>query len=232
MKISVVMPTYNEEKYIKKCLDSLKDQDYKNYELIVVLNNCTDNTGSIVKKYKGIRIVEEKKKGVTYARQKGTLLATGEVIASVDADSFYPKNWLSQIACNFKKDNILGLYGPVYLESDSLFLRFMARYVYTLFLRISSFLGKDNAAGINFAFRKDLYDKVNGYTLNLRSAEDIDLANKIGKFGKIKFDRELVVFTSDRKFKGRFFKSLFYHSKNYIRMFLLKKKPKEMIDIR
>lgn len=233
MKISVVIPAYNEEKYIKECLDSLTRQSFKNYEIIVSLNNCTDGTEDIVRKYKGVKIVKEEKKGVTYARQTGTNMASGEIIVSCDADSYYPSDWLSCIDLNFKHNkDISGLYGPVYLEGDSIVLKVVAKYIYTAFLRVSRIFGNDNVAGINFAFRKSVFDKVGGYTLGLKSAEDIDLAEKIRKFGKIKFDRKLIVFTSDRKFKGRFFKSLFHHSKNYIRVFLLRKKPEDMTDIR
>lgn len=233
MKISVVIPAYNEEKYIGRCLDSLLRQDYGDFEIIVSLNSCTDGTEGLVRKYKSVKIVKEERKGVTYARQTGTEQALGEIIASSDADSRYPKDWLNKIASNFQNNkDIVGLYGPVYLESKSLFLKIMAKYAYTVFLKISRLFGKDNVAGINFAFKRDVFNKVGGYTLGLKSAEDIDLAKKIKKFGRIKFDKKLVVYTSDRKFVGRLFKSLVHHSKNYIRVFILKKKPEEMIDIR
>jgi len=233
MKISVIIPAYNEEKYIEKCLDSLIEQNFKDYEIIVILNNCTDNTESIVNGFKNVKIVKEERKGVVYARQAGTLEAKGEIIASADADSLYPKDWLSKIESNFKKDNrIVGLYGPVYLKSESIFLRLITKYLYTLFLYTSKLIGGENVAGINFAFKKDVFDKVNGYNTGLLSAEDIDLAKRIKQFGKIKFSSRLIAYSSDRKFKGRFFKSLFYHLKNYIKVFILKKKPEGMIDIR
>lgn len=233
MKISVVIPAYNEEKYIRKCFDSLKNQDYKDYEIIVSLNVCTDRTEEIARKYKKVKIVKENKKGVTYARQTGTKEAEGEIIASADADSFYPKNWLNQIAFNFKNNKrIAGLYGPIYLKGEPFFLKFMAKYFYTGFLYLSRFIGNDNVAGINFAFRKDIFDRVGGYTMGLESAEDIDLSNKLKKYGDVYFDKKLIVFTSNRKFEGRFFKSLIYHVRNYVNIFLLRKKGENMTDIR
>ena len=57
MKISVIIPAYNEEKYITKCLNSLIEQNYDDFEIIVVLNNCTDNTESIVNGFKNVKIV-------------------------------------------------------------------------------------------------------------------------------------------------------------------------------
>lgn len=233
MKISVIIPAYNEEKYIGNCLDSIINQDFKDYETIVSLNYCTDGTEDIVRMYGSVKIIKEQRKGVTFARQTGTEQALGEIIVSCDADSNYPKDWLSRIALNFEKNkDIVGLYGPVYFEGQSKLLKFIAKYIYTAFLHISRIFRNDNVAGINFAFRKSVFDKVGGYTLGLKSAEDIDLANKIRKFGKIKFDSNLIVYTSDRKFKGRFFKSLFHHTKNYIKVFIFRKKPEEMVDIR
>ena len=64
MKVSVVIPVYNEKKRIKKCLDSLLSQSEKPDEIIVVDNNSTDSTVSIVRKYKGVNLVHEKKQGI------------------------------------------------------------------------------------------------------------------------------------------------------------------------
>ena len=60
--ISVVIPAFNEEKYLPACLEALKKQTFKNYELIVVDNNSTDKTAQIAKKF-GARVVKEKKQG-------------------------------------------------------------------------------------------------------------------------------------------------------------------------
>ena len=63
MKVSVVIPVYNEEKKISNCLNSLMKQDEKPDEIIVVDNNCIDKTISIVKKYATVKIIQEKKTG-------------------------------------------------------------------------------------------------------------------------------------------------------------------------
>lgn len=252
MKISVVIPAYNEEKYIGKCLSSLLNQNFQgDFEIIVCLNACTDKTKEKVLEIKKnlqskferktflkpnvikIRIVEEERKGVGFARQRGTNAALGEIIASADADTEYPPNWLERIVLNFEKNpKVSGLYGPVFIKDGGLGLQILARYIYTSFLCISKIFGNDNVAGMNFAFRKKFFDKVGGYDINLKSAEDIDLAKKLKNFGKIKFDRKLFVFTSARRFKGRFLKSFWHHIKNYLRVFIFKKSPEDFEDIR
>lgn len=233
MKISVVIPAHNEEKYIENCLRSLTDQDYRDYEIIVCLNLCTDRTEEIAKKYKNVNIVKESRKGVAFARQTGSEAASGDIIASADADTVYPNNWLSRIAWNFnKRDKIVGLYGPVEIRESTLFLKIISLYVYTGFLYLSKFFNNDNVAGMNFACRKESFDNIGGYSVNLKSAEDIDLALRIKQYGNIGFDRKLIVYTSDRRFKGRFFESFPHHIRNYYRIFISKKAPEDFKDIR
>lgn len=233
MRISVVIPAHNEEDYIENCVKSLLNQDYEDFEIIVSLNLCTDKTEEIVKKYKAVKIVKEEKKGVTYARQKGSKEASGDILVSADADTIYPNEWLSRIAWNFKnKKEIAAVYGPSVIRGSSLFLKIVSKYVYTWFLYLSKLFNNDNVAGMNFACKKEYFDKIGGYNVVLKSAEDIDLALRLKKYGKIKFDIKLVVYTSDRRFKGRFFESFPHHIKNYYRIFISKKAPEDFKDIR
>ncbi|MBI3955353.1 glycosyltransferase family 2 protein, partial [Candidatus Gottesmanbacteria bacterium] len=94
--ISVVIPVYNEEKYIARCLQSVCNQNFKNYEVIVVDNNCTDKTAKIAAGFK-VKIIREKIQGMTPARERGFREAKSEIIARTDADTIIPNNWLSSI---------------------------------------------------------------------------------------------------------------------------------------
>lgn len=238
MKISVVVPAYNEEKYIRPCIESLVSQDFSDFEIIVSLNSCTDDTEGVVldvaKKHNftNLKIVKENRKGVSYARQAGAENANGEIIASCDADSVYPKNWLSQIVKYFDDSETALFYGSVRMDGGPAYLRFLARYIYTLFLHISRLFGKDNVTGMNFAYRKDLFIKAGGYDLNLKSAEDVFLGQKLKKYGKVVFDSKIFVLTSPRRFQKGFFKFLWFHIKNYWNVFILKKQPSDFVDIR
>jgi glycosyltransferase involved in cell wall biosynthesis len=68
--ISVIIPAFNEEEFLGNCLLSLKKQDFKDFEIIVVDNNSTDKTGEIAKKF-GVILVSEKNQGVAFARNIG-----------------------------------------------------------------------------------------------------------------------------------------------------------------
>lgn len=102
--ISVVIAAYNVEQYIDKCIVSLLDQTYKNYEVIVINDCSTDNTGNILKKYeKKINIFNlEKNMGLSVARNKGVEIANGEYVVFVDGDDFVREDYL---ACLYNQIN-------------------------------------------------------------------------------------------------------------------------------
>lgn len=98
-KISVIVPIYNREKYIRKCLESIINQTYKNIEVICVDDKSTDYSLSICDDYakndNRIKVVAlEKNQGVSNARNTGIVNATGEWIAFVDSDDYIEENML------------------------------------------------------------------------------------------------------------------------------------------
>jgi glycosyltransferase involved in cell wall biosynthesis len=97
IKISVIIPALNEEKFLPTCLQSLNKQDFDlPYEIIVVDNNNSDRTAAVASEL-GALVVSEPRRGITWARQKGVEVARGEIIAYVDANTYVGADWLSQI---------------------------------------------------------------------------------------------------------------------------------------
>lgn len=94
--LSIIVPIYNAEKYLKECLDSLVYQDYKNFEIILIDDGSTDNSLNICNQYKerysNINVIAQSNNGVSLARQKGIEVANGEWIIFVDADDRVEKN--------------------------------------------------------------------------------------------------------------------------------------------
>ena len=103
--ISVVIPALNEEKYLPDCLKSLRNQDYTGpYEIIIADNGSVDETARVARDF-GARVVPcPEKKSVFYARQIGADSVQGDIIAQADADTIYPRDWLSRIANRFEKN--------------------------------------------------------------------------------------------------------------------------------
>jgi glycosyltransferase involved in cell wall biosynthesis len=113
MKISIIIPTYNCSKYIEKAIDSVLNQKYVNKELIVVDGNSTDNTIEILKKYQDkIKWISEKDNGQADAINKGFKMASGEIVAWLNADDYYESDIFEKIVAEFKNNSNLSLlYG-------------------------------------------------------------------------------------------------------------------------
>ena len=88
--VSIVVPIYNVEKYLKKCIDSIINQTYKNIEIILVDDGSTDNCGKICDEYtktdNRIVVIHKKNGGLSDARNAGLDIAKGKYIAFVDSD--------------------------------------------------------------------------------------------------------------------------------------------------
>lgn len=97
MRISIIIPVYNCEKYIKKCIDSIIEQTYRGFELIIINDGSTDNTTHLLeeyKKYNYIRIINQDNKGVSHARNNGIANAQGEYLCFIDGDDYIDKDFL------------------------------------------------------------------------------------------------------------------------------------------
>ena len=97
MKISLIIPAYNEEKYLGECLKHVAENGTALFETIVIDNASTDRTVEIAKSFPFVRIVHESKKGLTQARECGLSSATGDVIAFIDADTKMPSGWVERM---------------------------------------------------------------------------------------------------------------------------------------
>ncbi|MBM3309485.1 MAG: glycosyltransferase [Candidatus Altiarchaeales archaeon] len=199
MKVSIVIPTLNEEKYIEKCLKSLRAQSVK-AEIIVVDSKSKDKTVELALRYAD-KVITGRVGNIAYNRQMGSEISSGDIIVSTDADSFYPQGWLEKIVKYFEKDkNIVAVSGPtIPMPEESVF---MDRFLYVLgnlSLLILHRLGVVWFRGSNAAYRRDAFFKSGGYDTTLLAREDSDLSKKVAKFGKTIFDWNIVVMTSMRR---------------------------------
>lgn len=99
-KISVIIPVYNVEKYLKQCLDSIVNQTYKNLEIIIVNDGTKDNSMKIVEEYLSdsrVKVINKENGGISSARNRGIEEATGEYISFVDSDDFIDLNLYNTI---------------------------------------------------------------------------------------------------------------------------------------
>jgi glycosyltransferase involved in cell wall biosynthesis len=196
MKVSVVIPAYNEEKYLEKCLQSVFDQTEKPDEVIVVDNNCTDKTTEIAQKF-NVKVIKEEKQGMIYARNAGFDAAQYEIIARTDSDTILPIDWIARIKKAFEDPDLGALSGPTcdcnHPQTERI------NYVPSLMLFDAlSFIFKNGCLyGPNMSLRKSVWEKVkNSVCLDDKKVhEDIDLSIHLNKLTKVKFDNRLIVGT-------------------------------------
>lgn len=108
IRFSVIIPLYNARKYLRKCLNSVINQTYKNFEIIVINDGSTDGSGDILKKYadkyKNIIVIEKENEGVAKARIDGIKKAQGDYITFLDSDDWYELNLLERLNLELNKE--------------------------------------------------------------------------------------------------------------------------------
>ena len=98
MRVSVIVPVYNREKTIRRCIDSILEQTYENIELIVINDGSTDDSLKIIESYgKKLKLIDQKNGGVSVARNKGIQVATGEAIIFVDSDDYIDSTFIGEM---------------------------------------------------------------------------------------------------------------------------------------
>lgn len=194
--ISLVIPALNEEKYLGKTLESLQNQDYKNFEVIVVDNSSTDKTAKIAKNF-GAKVVFEPKKRVAFARQTGFAKAKGEIIATTDADTILPSNRLSKIQKKFRQNPGAVAVTGFFDFYDS---GILARLLFLIFSRFF-FLLTNSYPGVNIAIKKKAFEKIGGFNLECLVGEDADICRRLKKNGQVVRDQTSLVKTSARRYK-------------------------------
>ena len=205
MKVSVVIPAYNEEKYIASCLKSILSQTDKPDEIIVVNNNSKDKTAEIVSSFPSVTLITESIQGITPTRNKGFDSTSGDIIARTDADTRVPKNWIKKIKKRFADDpELLALSGPARFEKLPKAVQpknWLTVIGFNATFR--STMHHDVLFGPNMALRKSIWEEVRQEVcLNDKIVhEDMDLAVHIGRYGKILFDEKLVVVSSFRRWQ-------------------------------
>lgn len=201
MNVSVVIPVYNEEKYIAQCLESLMRQKVQADEIIIVNNNCTDNTIAITKQYP-VRIENEHNQGMIFARNCGFNNAKYEIIARTDADSILPDNWVEEIKIQFSKPEVSAITGSFTFYdffTDS-------KFIYNSYQKYMNYFLKNHNVfiGSNMILRKSLWEKMKIFTCqdDKKVHEDIDLSIHLALLGEsIINDPNLTIKMSARRIK-------------------------------
>jgi len=195
-KISVVIPTYNEEKYIGATLFHIKKQ--KPYEIIVADSYSKDKTVKIARDY-GAKITYVKRKNAAVGRNAGAKVAKGDVLLFLDADTIAFDNLLEVVKKDFKDKKLVGWTCPIYAFSPNWKEHLIYHTLNTIIEFLIKVVKKPHCPGVIMVIKKEIFNIVGGFDENLTAMEDHDMALRTGKRGKYKFSKETCVFTSTRR---------------------------------
>ena len=184
---TVIIPALNEEDYIENCLRSLRDQTFRDFEIIVVDGGSTDRTVEISRKYAD-RVILAPGSKIGEARWIGVNEASGEIIVSTDADTLHPPDWLEKLTRHFEDPDVVAVGGAIYpLNPSETTLAYTAG-LNTIANSLHWFIGS------NMAFRKDVFEKAGGYPLLIKG-EDWSLLARLANYGRTVYDPEAYVWT-------------------------------------
>jgi glycosyltransferase involved in cell wall biosynthesis len=211
MRISFVIPAYNEERRLPQCLSAVERELSRtpcDAEVIVVNNASTDRTGEVARAYAWVRVVDEPRKGLVRARNAGFMASTGELIANIDADTMPPEGWLATVLAEFSKDEgLAALSGPFVYHDLPPFHRALthAFYLFGYFSHLANhkiFRSGAMLQGGNFIVRRTHLEQAGGFDTSIEFyGEDTDVARRISKVGKVKWTFRLPMHASGRRLK-------------------------------
>ncbi len=194
--LSIIIPTLNEENNLKKLLESIKDQSFNKYEIIVADAGSKDDTKKIAKEY-GCKMV----KGGSPAkgRNAGAKAARKKTLLFLDADVVLKNNTLKKVLKEFKRKK-LKIATFFLLPSGK---KKTPKFLFTFFYNIPIFLLERVLphAAMGILVDKKLFDRLGGFDEKITLAEDHDLARRAEKLGKYGIIKSSNIYVSDRRFK-------------------------------
>ncbi|MBS3171013.1 glycosyltransferase [Candidatus Woesearchaeota archaeon] len=196
--LSIIVPTLNEEKHIPNLLNCLKNQTYKNFEIIVVDAHSNDKTKEVVKKFKNlkIKIINSEKRNVAYQRNIGVKYANNERILFLDADTKIPKDFLENALKEIKNNEISAC--RTYPDSShpiDIFFIFLFRIYLKALYKLIGF------NGCCLFSLKSVHNKINGFDETIKVSEDFDYTKRIKKFAKLHLLKKPYIKISMRRFE-------------------------------
>ena len=176
-RVSVVVCTYNAERTLAPCLESLAKLNYPDYEVIVVNDGSTDGSLAIAERFGYCRIISQPNKGLSVARNVGAQNATGEIIAYTDSDCVADPDWLAYLVAKMEVSDLAACGGPNFPPpEDSLVPAAVAVSPGGPTHVLLSDDVAEHIAGCNMAFRRDALLRLGGFDPIYRAAgDDVDI---------------------------------------------------------
>jgi glycosyltransferase involved in cell wall biosynthesis len=227
VRVSVVVPVYNEERFIEDCLKALAAQERRPDTVYIVDNNSTDLSIDIARSYSFVTIIQELNQGICIATKTGLDAAaeSSDIILRCDADSRPGSDWIRKVVETFEPNTMVAITGPgvVYDTNEANKVLFDTFYMKPYFFFVGLALRTKPLFGSNFAIRASVWRAVSEQTHLSKHQDihdDIDISYHVAQKGAIHYDKSLKMPISARPFKSPLkmmtryrmgFKSIFIH---------------------
>ena len=208
--ISVIVCAHNEEAFIVPALLSLLGQTRRPDEILVVNNDSVDRTAEVAAALPGVRVVNEPKKGLVVARERGRQEARGDVLVYVDADCRAPRTWLDRVEHHFTLNpELVALSGSYQFYDWDWWGRLLVRAYDVTLAPLTHFLVKYVFHigvvfyGGNFAVRRDALALIGGFDTSIEfHGEDTNLGRRLSEVGQVELRNDCYIYTSARRYKA------------------------------
>jgi len=185
VKFSVVIPTYNEANYIGKTLGALKNQTFKDFEIIVKDGKSQDETVRIAKKFTK-KVVSIRDFSAGDARNQGARLAEGEILVFMDADTLLQPETLARFCELMNNESVVGVSCRKVPQSGTIPDRLLYEFV-NISTFISSLMGLGGAHGNCMVIKRAEFERIGGFNPNIIVAEEQELVRRASKYGRYVF---------------------------------------------
>src|SRR5687767_4676135 len=192
VRVSIVIPAYNEERHLRPCLEAIAAQTVQPFEVIVVDNNSTDKTAEVARSFPFVRVVYEPRQGRVFARNAGFDAARGDIIGRIDADITLPAGWVAHIRHFYTREQHADCAwtGSGYFYNIRLPRLVSFGYALLAFRLNKLLIGHYTLWGSNMALTAAQWQRVRGDVCNRNDIhEDLDLAIHLANAGyRITYD--------------------------------------------
>lgn len=204
LKLSVIIPSYNDAEMLGQCLTALTSQTVRAWEVVVVDNGSTDNTSEVARSF-GARVIYEPIKGIPSATAAGFDAASGDILGRLDADSVPQSDWCERVVSAFSENpDIAAITGTADFYGGRKFINWMGRNVYINGYLWSAkwALGHPPIFGSNCALSRSTWERISSRVhRDIRTVhDDLDISIALHPDMEVLVDNDLRVAVSARPF--------------------------------
>ena len=217
-RVTVVIPALNEEVLLPACLEALRAQDYAGpIEILVVDNGSEDRTAEVARRH-GVTVLSEPRRGYVLALARGFASACGDIVATTDADSSVPLDWVSTLVSAYEaNEDVVAVGGEVYFREPNWKGWIFTRCILPILNRLDRMNPEGpHLWGASFSVRRRVFERAGGWNMDFNLQCDTELSERLRRYGRVILLETLVVSTSCRRWNRSFARSLFLYASNFL----------------